>query len=59
MAIFFQFWSPEKVFGVRDQSIYPLLLSVCSHGHTAQKVKHRVNGQVMGRMVRDVSPVHC
>lgn len=23
MAIFFQFWSPEKVFGSGDQSIYP------------------------------------
>lgn len=41
---------------LRSGAFIPLVLSVCSHGHTAQKVKHRVNRQVMGRMVRDVSP---
>lgn len=39
MAIFFQFWSPEKVFGVRDQSIYPfstICLQPWTHGTEGQ-----------------------
>lgn len=49
----------KRYLGSEIRAFILLVLSVCSHGHTAQKVKHRVNGQVMGRMVRDVSPVHC
>lgn len=33
MAIFFQFWSPEKVFGARGQSIYPFI-SICLESWT-------------------------